>query len=159
MLKLKDFLQALSHEKVEMIIVGGIAATVHGSSYITNDLDICYKRTKKNYFALVQALTPFNPYLRGPKDEKIPFLFDEKTIENGMNFTLITDAGDIDILGELTGVGNYENLIKSAEKAELYNLEFSVISLDDLINSKRIVNRDKDKVHLDILEALKEMKK
>ena len=140
-----------------MLVVGGLASILHGASLITNDLDICYRRSKKNLEALVQALTAFQPMLRGPKGEGISFLFDAKTLQNGMNFTLKTEQGDIDLLGELSGVGNYEMLNRSALKTELFGIPIKVISLEDLIRAKRAAGRKKDLVHLDELEALKLM--
>ncbi|MBI2082856.1 MAG: hypothetical protein HYT76_04725 [Deltaproteobacteria bacterium] len=156
-LEFREFLEALHREKVAMIIVGGFAGVLHGYSYITNDLDICYQRDKQNYKNMVRALRPFKPRLRGPKGEGIPFLFDEKTIQNGMNFTLTTDVGDIDLLGELSGIGGYEQLIQAVKKSDLYGLELNVISLDDLIRAKKAAGRRKDLLHLDELEALKLM--
>lgn len=159
MVKFKEFLTALHEAKAEMIIVGGLAAILHGSSYITNDLDICYRRTKKTYQALVHALSPFKPQLRGPKREKIPFLFDEKTLQQGLNFTLITTHGDIDLLGELQGIGGYDQLLPAAKAMTVYDMEFKVIGLEDLIQSKKAVRRTKDLLHLDELEALKALAK
>ncbi|MDO8519431.1 MAG: hypothetical protein Q7T11_04645 [Deltaproteobacteria bacterium] len=157
MVRLKDLLNALVREKTEMIIVGGLAGIMHGASYITNDLDICYRRSKENYQSIVKALRPFKPALRGPAGEGIPFLFDEKTLHNGLNFTLKTEAGDIDILGELTGIGTYENLLPNVETMPLFGMSLQVISLDDLIRAKKNAGRTKDKIHVDILEALKKM--
>lgn len=159
MVKFQEFLKALHDAKVEMIIVGGLAAIVHGSSYITNDLDICYRRTKENHQALIRALKRFKPKLRGRKGETIPFLFDEKTLQNGLNFTLTTTHGDIDLLGELQGIGGYEPLLGSAQNTILFDMEFKVIGLADLIHSKKIAGRKKDNLHLDDLEVLRILKK
>lgn len=159
MVKFKEFLLAMHQAKAEIIIVGGLAATLHGSSQITNDLDICYQRTKKNYQALVQGLTPFKPQLRGPKREKIPFLFDEKTLQQGLNFTLITSHGDIDLLGELQGLGGYDQLLPATKTMTLYGLSFKVIGLEDLIRAKKALRRTKDLLHLDELEALQALTK
>lgn len=154
----QHLLESLHRERVQLIIVGGLAAVLHGASFITDDLDICYQRKKGNYAALVRALAPFKPELRGPHNTGIPFPFDEKMIENGLNFTLKTTAGDIDILGELQFAGRYEDLLPASVKTELYGMEFKIISLDHLIQIKRKLRRKKDLVHLDILEALQKMK-
>lgn len=159
MLQSRELLSALHQQKVEFLIIGGLAGIIHGSLFITGVVDICYKRDKKNYSALVKALGPYSPRLRTPHQEELPFLFDERTLKNGLNFTLVTTLGDIDLLGELSGIGGYEDLVKASEKTLLFELDFDVISLEDLIRAKRIAGRRKDKVHLDILEALQVLKK
>ena len=70
-----DFEKALSvltASKVEFIVVGGVAGALHGSSYITQDLDVVYKRSKENIRRLVATLGPHKPYLRGVP-EGLPF--------------------------------------------------------------------------------------
>lgn len=157
-LNLEKILKALEKEKVKFLLVGGMAAIGHGMNYVTDDVDICYQRDKGNIAALVRALRPANPRLRLPGGD-LPFLFDEKTLKNGLNFTLQSDWGPIDLLGELQGVGNYDSLIAKAVKYEFYGVLSDTISLDELIKAKQIAGRTKDKLHLLELEAIREMKK
>ena len=58
-------LKVLTGSQVEFIIVGGVAAAIHGSARVTIDLDIVYKRSSANLARLVDALSPYQPYLRG----------------------------------------------------------------------------------------------
>jgi hypothetical protein len=58
----------LGTAKVEFIIVGGVAASAHGSARSTEDLDIVYRRTPENVARLVGALAPCQPYLRRLQD-------------------------------------------------------------------------------------------
>jgi hypothetical protein len=60
-LDLKPSLNALTQNNVDFVIIGGVAISAHGSSYLTNDLDFCYKRTRENLKNIVSALSPFNP--------------------------------------------------------------------------------------------------
>jgi len=156
-LNLEKFLKALAKENVKYLLVGGMAGIGHGMNYVTDDLDIYYERTKANLRAVVRALTPAQPKLRTPEGD-LAFLFDEKTLENGLNFTLSTEWGSIDLLGELSGAGKYEDLISKAVKLEFYGVEVDTISLDDLIRAKQCAGRTKDKLHLLELEAIREMK-
>src|SRR5439155_2175725 len=100
-------LQALVSGGVEFIIIGGVAATAHGSAHVTTDLDIVYRRTPENISRLTTALSPLQPYLRGAP-RGLPFHLDAATIGRGLNFTLVTEAGDIDLIGEAAGGGTYE---------------------------------------------------
>src|SRR5579859_2660197 len=106
MINFEAALKALSERGVNFVVIGGYAATLHGSAYLTRDLDICYERTPENMERLVSALRPYHPRLRGAP-EGLPFLFDVQTLSNGMNFTLATDLGDIDLLGHLSGLGEF----------------------------------------------------
>ena len=79
MTQFEVLLCALLKERVSFVIIGGIAATLHGSARLTNDLDIAYERSSENIERLTAALLPFQPYLRGAP-EGLPFRFDAGTI-------------------------------------------------------------------------------
>lgn len=155
MINFEAALKALSERGVNFVVIGGYAATLHGSAYLTRDLDICYERTPENMERLVSALTPYPPRLRGAPEG--PFLFDVQTLSNGMNFTLATDLGDIDLLGNLSGLGEFPAVALDAISMPLFGGECRVASLDSLIRSKRAAGRNKDLNVLPELEALKEM--
>jgi hypothetical protein len=146
----------LSH-RVEFVIVGGLAMTTHGSAYVTRDLDVCYRRTADNIAALADALAPLHPYLRGAPPG-LPFSLDVATIRAGLNFTLTTDLGDLDLLGEISGVGNDDRVFAQSEEHTMFGLTLRVLSLDALIASKKAAGRRKDQAHLLELEELKKLK-
>ena len=155
MIQLEPILKALTESKVEFVVVGGVAITAHGSAYLTQDLDFCYSRTTKNLQKIVDALSQFSPRFRGfPKD--LPFVFDISLLRNGTNFTFKTDIGDVDLLGKVAGVGNYEVAFKSSEIKELFGLPIRILSIDALIEAKRAAGRTKDLLVLPELEALRE---
>ena len=154
MLKLAEILLALDREQVAFGVIGGVAATIHGSSRATFDLDLCYRRTRENYRALVRAIAPLNPRLR-TIGAPVAFIWDESTLRNGLNFTLETDLGDLDLLGEVPGVGDFEIISSTAETAEIFGLTCRIISLDHLLAAKRTAKSKKDQVHLRELEAIR----
>jgi predicted nucleotidyltransferase len=156
MIDFEATLKALSDRGVNFVVIGGYAATLHGSAYLTRDLDICYERTPENIQRLVSALRTYHPRLRGAP-EGLPFLFDVETLSNGMNFTLSTDLGDIDLLGHLSGLGEFPAVALDAISMPLFGGEYRVASLDSLIRLKRAAGRSKDLNVLPELEALKEI--
>src|SRR6266571_3663750 len=109
MIKLKETLLLLARSELDFVIVGGVAATLHGSAFQTFDLDICYGRDAQNLERLARVLAPFHPGLRGAPSG-IPFIWDGHTLRNGLNFTLSTDLGDIDLLGEIAGIGGFREV-------------------------------------------------
>jgi hypothetical protein len=93
--------------------------------------------------------------LRGAP-EGLPFRFDPPTIQRGLNFTLRTDAGDIDLLGELTGVGPFGSVKLESIEASLFGATYVFINLEALIRSKRAAGRAKDLEVVAELEAIRE---
>jgi hypothetical protein len=140
---------------VEFVIIGGLAATLHGSAHATVDLDIVYRRSPENITRLASAVAPLAPALRGAP-EGLPFRFDAPTIQMGMNFTLVTSAGYLDVLGEATGGGTYEALLPLSEPRELFGLHALCVDLDTLIRLKRAAGRPKDLERIAELEAIRE---
>jgi hypothetical protein len=155
MTQFEVLLSALKAERVSFIIIGGVAATLHGSARLTNDLDIVYDRSLDDIERLARSVAPFDPYLRGAP-EGLPFRFDPPTIERGLNFTLRTSVGDLDLLGELTGVGSFAAVARESLEATLFGSTYSFINLDGLIRSKRAAGRAKDLEVVAELEAIRE---
>jgi hypothetical protein len=152
---LLGFVRVLSGAGVDYIIVGGVAAGIHGALRTTLDLDVVYARDADNIGRLVVALEPFHPYLRGAPPG-LPFTLDAVTVLRGLNFTLTTTLGDLDLLGEVTGGGGYDTLKASADVVDLEGFRCLVVSLPTLIMLKRATGRGKDRELLAELEALLE---
>lgn len=151
----RALISLLANSSVEFIIVGGAAATAHGSARLTDDLDIVYRRTPENVTRLVDALAQFDPYPRGAPPG-LPFRWDEQTIHNGLNFTLITRLGGLDLLGEITGGGGYDELLTDSILLRLYGVECYCLGLERLIQVKRAAGRPKDLEAIAELEAILE---
>ena len=136
-------LRLLSNNEVEFIIVGGAAATAHGSARLTLDLDVVYRRSTENITRMVDALKPIKPYLRGAPPG-LPFDWSVPTIKKGLNFTLITAMGALDLLGEIAGGGGYEQLCQETITIEIGGVRCLCLNLERLIAVKRAAGRPKD---------------
>ena len=93
----RRLIDTLARSRVEFILIGGVAATLHGSARATLDLDVVYRRSPENVDRLVGSLAPLSPYLRGAP-AGLPFVFDADTVRRGLNFTLDTDRGALALL-------------------------------------------------------------
>ena len=151
----EGLLRRLVDAEVDFILVGGVAAVVHGSARATYDVDVVYSRSPDNLARLVGALSPVRPYLRGAP-EGLPFTFDINTLQRGLNFTLTTEEGDLDLLGEVVGGGRFEDLRPFAESIAIFGFTCWCVSLAKLIDLKRAAGRPKDQEMLAELEALRE---
>ena len=150
MIDFATMLRTLSDAGVRFIIVGGAAATAHGSARLTQDLDVVYARSADNLQRLARALAPYEPYLRGV-EPGLPFVLDEDTLRRGLNFTLVSKLGDLDLLGEIVGGGDFDDLTDHSIEIELFGVRCLCIGLRKLIEVKRAAGRPKD------LEALAEL--
>lgn len=138
---------------VEVIVVGGLAAQAHGAARLTQDADFLYRRTPDNIERLASALAPYSPYLRGAPPG-LPFVFDVGTIKRGLNFTLRTTLGDLDLLGEMAGGGTYEEVKPHTVSLSVFGRQILVLDLPALIRAKRAAGRPKDLEAIAELEAL-----
>ena len=156
MTQFEELLKALLNEGVEFVVIGGLAANIHGVTVPTYDIDICYNRSPENLKRLARALHPLNPTVRAPKDP--PFRADEATLKAGLNFTLETRLGDINILGEVGRIGFYKEAEHASSEVSMFGLKVRVMSINALIKSKKFAGRKKDEEMILQLEAMKEMR-
>lgn len=156
MIALDKALEALIGAGVEFIIVGGVAARARGSTRLTDVFDIVYRRNPNNLYRLVDALSPHAPYLRGCPPG-LPFHFDVETLEAGLNFTLDTSLGWIDLLGEVAGGGTYESLLPHTTDVEAFGFRARCVDIDKLIDLKRAAGRPKDLEAIAELELIREI--
>ena len=150
-----ELIRTLSQQRVEFIVVGGVAATGHGSARLTHDLDLVYRRTSENISRLVHAVALLEPYLRGAAPG-LPFSWSEETVAKGLNFTLVTSLGALDLLGEITGGGTYDDILPHSIKLKLHGTECFCLGLEYLIRVKRAAGRPKDFEAIAELEAIQE---
>jgi predicted nucleotidyltransferase len=143
MTNFRALLDLLLAHKVEFIVVGGVAAMFHGSSRTTFDLDVVYARNRENLQRIVEALAAHEPYLRGAPPG-LPFRWDAQMLRNGLNFTLTTSLGDLDLLGDITGIGTYEQLRPYSDLVELLGTPCLCVRLEQLIYLKKAAGRQKD---------------
>lgn len=148
-------LEALSRHDVSFVLIGGLAARLHGSPTVTVDVDICPARDEGNLHHLADCLKSIDARLRGVEDD-VPFLLDAKSLKTGRNLTFNTSLGALDILGEPTGTRGYEDLAANAVEMDIDGLNLRVASLDDLMRMKESAGRPKDRIELEVLGALRD---
>ena len=113
-----------------------------------------YGRSDQNLQKLVDAFGSYGPYLRGAPPG-LPFHLDVPTLRAGLNFTLTTDLGWIDLLGEIAGGGRFEDLAGHSQVVDVFGAQCRVLDLDTLIQTKKSAGRPKDFEAIAELEALR----
>jgi hypothetical protein len=153
-LDVEAILGALDRHRVVYVLIGGLAARLHGSPLLTEDLDITPEASRDNLARLALALQELDARLRGA--EEVDFPLDDRSLASANVLTMTTQAGWLDICSRPAGGQSYETLAPNAETYELFGLRVRVASVDDLIRSKSAAGRDKD---LRGLPALRELQR
>jgi predicted nucleotidyltransferase len=151
-----ELLKRLNEHQVEFVLIGGLAAVLHGSQTITRDIDVCVPFNIDNMTKLLASLAGLNPQYRERPD--LSFNTDPAYYAQFKNLYLVTDAGAIDLLGEFSGVGDYLEAVKNSDLAELDGKKFRVLTIEALIRAKRAAGREKDWEAIRQLEALQRAK-
>lgn len=150
--------QILTDEGVDFVVVGGFGATIHGSTLLTEDVDIVPSRDQDNLDRLARALTRMNAQIR-TSDGAIPAPMDAGFLAN-MPFmlNLITDHGALDLTyapsGPLDGFVGWNANATTVSLSD--TLSVRVGAIDDIIESKRAAGRPKDTAGVMHLESLRE---
>ncbi len=146
-------LQLLTAANVEFVVVGGLAATVHGSSYVTSDLDVCTSFTQENIARILHALNDLNPKNR-MRPDRPPLRLHASEYAGLKNLYVWTDLGQLDFLGEIAGVGEYAACFAASALTQFDDFSAPVLSAEALIRSKRTLARPKDLLVARELELL-----
>jgi hypothetical protein len=153
-----EILEVLERHKVRYVVIGGLAAEIHGSPYITRDVDVTPARDRENFVRLAAALKELEAKLRVlDLDSPLEVLLDERSFDQGTTWTYVTKHGNLDIALLPDGTRGYDDLRRSATRERITDsLEVSVASLADVIRSKEAAGREKDRAVLPLLRQVLE---
>ena len=150
-------LRALTSHGVDFVVIGGIAMVFHGSTRVTQDLDVCVAPDQTNLDVLGHALIALGARLRGIEGD-VPFSPDGRALRGLSVTTLDTTQGPIDLLREPAGAPPYEALRRRSERIEVDGMAVLVASLDDLAAMKRAAGRPKDELDLEEIEVIRRLR-
>lgn len=147
-------LKRLDDAGIDFVLVGGFAAMLHGSSLLTRDVDVCAVLTPSTIEKLREAFRAVHPVhrLSSPQQSFLDVPDSGTALDN---LHLNTDLGTIDLLGRITGVGDYDRVARDAVEVDVAGLRVRAISLDDLIAAKEALGRDKDLIAAKELRAVR----
>jgi len=150
--KFRELIRLLVNEQVKLVVIGGVAMALRSADYLTFDLDICYERSRENVERMCRVLAPHTPVISSAFFDTVNLLE-----VNTRSEIFQTALGRIDLLGRVSGLGDYEAVLRESSIVTFNNIAVSVLTLDGLIKAKEAANRPKDQLHLVTLRALKEM--
>jgi hypothetical protein len=153
--ELNRLLLRLVQADVDFVIVGGFGGVLHGSSLVTRDLDVCAVLTPTNIEKLRLAFRDLHPTHRH-NPQRLSFLDNPEPGSSLKNLYLQTDLGPLDLMGSITGVGDYERVALRSLEVDLFGSRVRVISIEDLIAAKEALGREKDLLAAKELRAILE---
>lgn len=149
-------LATLSHHEVRYVVIGGLAAVLHGAPYQTVDCDITPEPSDDNLERLSAALRALHArvWTKDGQAQALPFDHDRKSLRDTRVWNLVTTHGLLDITNEPSGTRGYDDLRRHAVNVEVDGVNFAVASLEDVIRSKEAAGRDKDRRMLPLLHRM-----
>jgi NADPH-dependent curcumin reductase CurA len=147
-----DLLRVLVEAQVEMVVVGGVAMVMRTVVSSTFDIDVCYRKSTDNIEKICRALAPYCPAIKSAFSDVMDLLANNERSES-----FVTDFGRIDLMGKVSGLGDYDDVYENSTPAPVKDFMVQTLTIDGLIKAKEAANRPKDQPHLEMLRTLKKM--
>jgi len=145
----------LKESGLDFAVIGGVCVVYHGAGLATFDLDICCRFNMDNVKRIDSAVQDLHPVHRLTAN-KLPLEMTRSSFGDLKNLYLQTDLGKLDCLGEVAGIGGYDQVLARSVLAKFPHGDFHFLDLDALIASKEAAGRDKDLYALRLLHCIKE---
>jgi hypothetical protein len=150
-------LNRLKDSGLDFVVIGEVCVVYHGAPLATFDLDICCRFNEDNVKKIELAVQDLHPVHRLTAN-KLPLEMTRSEFGDLKNLYLQTDLGKLDCLGEVAGIGGYDEVLKRSVVAELPCGDFRLLNLDALIAAKEAAGREKDLFAVRLLRCIKEKK-
>jgi len=146
----RRIIELLERHGVEYVVVGGVAAVLHGAPVTTFDFDALFKVDPENIERLATVLSVLDARYRERPDLQPT----RNDLAAGKHLLLLTDSGPFDLLGVIGSGKRYEDVAESATRVTIGDQSIRVLSVESLIEDKKSMGRNKDLVAIHMLEAL-----
>jgi predicted nucleotidyltransferase len=156
----QEILATLDRHGVRYVLIGGLAAILHGAPHVTTDVDIVPEENRGNLTRLSEAMEELNARIRiAGQGEGVPFSHDPASLARVRIWNLVTDRGNLDVTFVPSGTRGYDDLAREAEAMTVRGIEVPVASLADVIRSKEAAARERDRATLPLLRELLERRR
>jgi predicted nucleotidyltransferase len=143
-------LRSLMEERVDFILVGGLAAVLQGAPVHTFDVDIVFSQAPANIDRVSSALDSLDAIFRMQPDRKLRPNVSNLTGSGHLN--LVTKYGPLDLLTNIGDRLGYESLLPLSRQLRIGDEQaIRVLRLETLIDLKEKLAGDKDLATLPIL--------
>jgi len=151
----QEILEALDRHGVRYVLIGGLAAVLHGSAHVTTDVDVVPEEALHNLERLSAALKELGARIRvAGEPDGVPFDHSAESLARVRIWNLQTSKGDLDITFEPSGTRGYDDLHRDVVLMRVRGIDVPVASLADVIRSKEAAGRERDRA---VLPGLREL--
>lgn len=148
-------IEIFAENKIKFVVVGEIVAFVYDLPHGSFAFEVCYARQSENVKLIIEALAPFNPFPRDSTKHS-SFQWNEQILSDRKVTRLETDLGNVDLLGEVEGIGTYGKVEKESTVNRVFGLDVKILTIKGLLKAKKAAARPKDLLVIPELEALLE---
>lgn len=153
----EKLLAVLARHGVRHVLIGGFAGVIHGSPYVTTDVDVVPDPAAANLERLSAALGELHARIwTDAEPAGVPFDHSATSLAGARMWNLVTDFGRLDITFEPSGTGGFADVARDAVHLSILGVEVDVASLADVIRSKEAAGREKDRLVLPVLRRILE---
>jgi hypothetical protein len=149
-----QLLRALTQHGVRFVVIGGLAAVLHGAPYQTVDCDIVPEESADNLTRLLAALRALGARVWTGSGPGLRFEHDASSLRDARMWSVVTDSGLLDIAFEPPGIEGYPDVVREAVTVDVDGVQFSVAALADVVRSKEAAGREKDERMLPLLRRM-----
>jgi hypothetical protein len=150
-----EILAVLDRHGVRYVLVGGLAAVLHGAAHLTTDVDVVPQDARDNLERLSAALGELGARIRVTGEpDGVPFDHSAASLRRVAIWNLQTPVGDLDIAFVPEGTHGYDDLVRDVVVMHVRGLDVPVASLADVIRSKEAAGRPRDRAALPALREL-----
>lgn len=151
----QEILATLDRRGVRYVLIGGLAAVLHGSAHLTTDVDVAPEEALRNLERLSAALKELDARVRvAGEPDGVPFDHSAESLARVRVWNFQTSKGDLDITFEPSGTRGYDDLQRDVVHMSVRGLDVPVASLADVIRSKEAAGRSRDRA---VLPGLREL--
>jgi len=150
-----DILTVLDRHGVRYVLIGGLAAVLHGAPHVTTDVDVVPEEARDNLERLSVALKELRARIRvSGEPDGVPFDHWAESLARVHIWNLQTEIGDLDLTFVPNGTQGYDDLARDVVAMQVRGISVPVASLADVIRSKEAAGRPRDRAALPALREL-----
>ena len=145
----------LARHHVEFVLIGALAARLHGFPRFTEDADITPARDAVNLQRLAAALRELGARVYTNQiPEGLPFDCSPQMLGRADIWNLVTKAGRLDLAFQPSGTTGFSDLAQQAIRFELYGHPLLAARLEDIIRSKEAAGRPQDRQDVEVMREM-----
>ncbi len=154
---LLDLLREAALARLHVVLVGGVAAALHGASHLATSLEFCCDPSNETAARLAARLARWRAVGPGAGASTAGTI-DGAMLHSLPTLTIDTNAGRLTLLHVVPGIGGYDEVLRRSEAVELSGAPVRLLRLGALIDATRATGLASQQQLLLELAALRDLR-